>query len=196
MKKFILLVCVLWCSQLSAETQVLVVTSMGSMTLSLDEQKAPVTVANFLNYVDKGFYNNTIFHRVIPNFMIQGGGFDAEMRQKATDSPIKNEAANGLKNTRGTIAMARTNQPNSATSQFFINQKDNSFLNASAGNAGYAVFGKVISGIEVLDNIAKVATTSKQGHGDVPVEPVLIVSIQRVETQATESVVTSSQENP
>ncbi|MGA1979968.1 MAG: peptidylprolyl isomerase [Sedimentisphaerales bacterium] len=152
-------------------------TTMGNIVIELDEKAAPVTVRNFLTYVEEGFYDGTIFHRVIPNFMIQGGGFTQDMAQKKTHPPIINEANNGLKNNRGTIAMARTNNPDSATSQFFINHKDNPNLNYSgANNPGYAVFGKVVEGMEVVDKIAAVKTTQKGPYADVPVEPVVIKS--------------------
>ena len=159
-------------------------TTFGEITISLDADKAPKTVANFLNYVREGFYDGTIFHRVIDNFMIQGGGFDTDMRQKATGEPIENEADNGLKNDFGTIAMARTMDPHSATAQFFINVKDNDFLNHSGKNMqgwGYAVFGKVTDGEEVLNKIRALPTTSRSGHQDVPVDPVIIESIEIVE---------------
>ena len=155
-----------------AATQVVMETSFGNMTIELDGDKAPVSVANFLGYVDEKYYDGTVFHRVIPNFMIQGGGFEPGMRQKKTKAAIVNESSNGVGNKRGTLAMARTNAPNSATSQFFINVKDNGFLNqpqAKDGN-GYAVFGKVISGMEVVDKIKVVPT----GPGDVPNTPVII----------------------
>ncbi len=161
---------------------VLIETSLGTMTAALDDEKAPVTVANFLSYVDKGFYNGTIFHRVIPDFMIQGGGFEPTMRQKPTDAPIKNEAANGLANDRGTLAMARTSVVDSATSQFFINHRDNAFLNHRAPTPqgfGYAVFGKLTAGLDILDKIAAVATGSVGPYDDVPREPVVILSIRR-----------------
>lgn len=158
-------------------------TNFGDITIELNTEKAPVTAANFLNYVDKGFYDGTIFHRVINGFMIQGGGFDASMNQKPTDAEIKNEADNGLSNDRYTIAMARTSAPHSATSQFFINVADNDFLNftAPAGNGwGYCVFGKVTAGMEVIDKIRQVATTSRRGHQDVPVENVVIERASRI----------------
>ena len=152
-------------------------TSMGDITLELDAEKAPDTVANFVEYANSGFYDGTIFHRVIENFMIQGGGFDSDMKQKKTREPIKNEAANGLKNDTGTIAMARTNDPNSATAQFFINGKDNCFLNHTAPSGqgwGYAVFGKVTDGMDVVHAIEKVDTTIRSGMQDVPAETVVI----------------------
>jgi len=152
-------------------------TSMGEITLELDGNKAPDTVANFVEYAKSGFYDGTIFHRVIPGFMIQGGGFEADMKQKKTSAPIKNEADNGLKNDTGTIAMARTSDPNSATAQFFINVKDNGFLNHTAPTVqgwGYAVFGKVTDGIDVVHAIEKVNTTIRSGMQDVPSETVMI----------------------
>ncbi|MBB2485379.1 peptidyl-prolyl cis-trans isomerase [Mitsuaria sp. WAJ17] len=152
-------------------------TNKGVIRLELDEVKAPVTVANFLNYVNKGHYDGTIFHRVIKRFMIQGGGFTADMDQKATDAPIQNEANNGLKNAQYTIAMARTNAPHSASAQFFINTVNNDFLDfksESPSGWGYAVFGKVVAGAEVVAEIEKVATGNKGGHGDVPKEAVVI----------------------
>ena len=149
----------------------------GVITLELDPDKAPKSVANFLNYVNKGHYNNTIFHRVIPGFMIQGGGMEPGMKQKPTDAEIENEANNGLKNDKYTVAMARTNAPHSATSQFFINATNNNFLNHTAPSAqgwGYAVFGKVISGTDVVDKTEAVKTGNKGGHGDVPLTDVVI----------------------
>ncbi len=161
-------------------------TNLGSFTLELYPDKAPITVENFLNYVDKKFYDGTIFHRVIPTFMIQGGGFTADMMKKATGAPIKNEADNGLTNTKGTIVMARTGEIHSATCQFFINVKDNKALDhkdTSAKGFGYAVFGKVIEGIETVDKIKDVKTTTKGQYGDVPVKPVIIKSIRRAEKE-------------
>ncbi len=156
-------------------------TSMGNIVIELNEQAAPVTVKNFLGYVEEGFYDGTIFHRVIPGFMIQGGGFTTEMEQKETREPIINEAKNGLKNERGTIAMARQNDPDSATSQFFINHRDNGPLNyVENGNPGYAVFGKIIEGMDVVDAIASVNTTTRRGMDDVPIEPVVIKSAEAV----------------
>ena len=157
-------------------------TNFGVITLELDTEKAPVTVANFLAYVDSGFYNNTLFHRVIDGFMIQGGGFASGMQQKTTQAPISNEADNGLANASYTIAMARTPDPHSASSQFFINVADNDFLNFRAPNAqgwGYCVFGKVTAGTEVVDAIKKVRTGSKAGHQDVPLEDVIIERAER-----------------
>jgi peptidyl-prolyl cis-trans isomerase A (cyclophilin A) len=149
-------------------------TSMGDIRIALNEQKAPVTVKNFLAYVRAGHYDGTVFHRVIPGFMVQGGGMDAAMKEKATRPPIKNEAANKLRNDRGTVAMARTAEPNSATAQFFINVKNNASLDYGVGGAGYAVFGMVIEGMDVVDRIVAVPTTTKGGHQNVPVTPVVI----------------------
>lgn len=152
-------------------------TSAGVIRLELDDTKAPVTVANFLSYVNKGHYDGTVFHRVIKSFMVQGGGMTADMNQKSTDAPIQNEANNGLKNDKYTIAMARTNAPHSASAQFFINTKDNDFLNftsESPSGWGYAVFGKVVAGTDVVDTIEKVRTGRKGFHDDVPLEAVVI----------------------
>ena len=154
------------------------ITNYGVITLELNAEKAPKTVANFLSYVNKGHYDGTVFHRVIPGFMVQGGGFAVGMKQKPTDAEIENEATNGLKNDHYTIAMARTNAPHSASSQFFINASgNNSFLNHTSPNGsgwGYAVFGKVVEGKEVVDKITAVKTGNKSGHSDVPVEDVII----------------------
>ncbi len=163
--------------------KVLMSTSLGDVTIELYPDKAPITVKNFLSYVDEGFYNGTIFHRVVPKFVIQGGGFTKEMTQKKTKPPIKNEAGNGLTNTIGTLAMARTGMVDSATSQFFINLKDNSFLNhrgEAPAQFGYAVFGKVVDGLEVVNKIAEVQTATKGAYQNVPVEAVVIKSISRV----------------
>ena len=154
---------------------VVLVTSLGDITLELEPEKAPITVENFLNYVDSGFYDGTVFHRVIPNFMIQGGGMTSNLSQKSTRPAIKNEAENGLKNDAGTIAMARTSAPDSATAQFFINLKDNDFLNHGARDFGYAVFGHVTQGMDVVKKIGAVPT----GANDVPVEPVVIKHAKR-----------------
>jgi cyclophilin family peptidyl-prolyl cis-trans isomerase len=162
-------------------SQVRFETSHGPFTIELSSQEAPVTVENFLAYVDSGFFDGTIFHRVIPGFMVQGGGFTADMKQKETKAPIKNEATNGLKNLRGTLSMARTNDINSATSQFFINVADNEFLNhKGTSNYGYAVFGRVIDGMPVIDKIVGVPTGSRGPHQDVPMEAVVIQSAKRV----------------
>ena len=164
-------------------------TNVGNIELELDEKKAPLTVRNFADYAKSNHYNDTIFHRVINGFMIQGGGFTADMNQKPTKAPIRNEAMNGLKNDRGTIAMARTMVVDSATSQFFINLVDNGFLdfrNPTPQGFGYAVFGKVVKGMEVVDNIAKVPTGSRGMHQDVPVEPVVIKKVTVEEVKAEE----------
>jgi peptidyl-prolyl cis-trans isomerase A (cyclophilin A) len=159
---------------------VLMKTSKGDITLALDADKAPDTVKNFLRYVDEGFYDGTIFHRVIKNFMIQGGGFTPDMKQKKAGEPVKNEAKNGLKNLRGTVAMARTSDPHSATAQFFINHKDNDFLDYPGQDGwGYAVFGKVTGGMEVVDAIAAAPTGASGGFRDVPTETVTILSVKR-----------------
>jgi len=155
-------------------------TSLGPIVLELDPARAPITTDNFLRYVDEGFYNDLVFHRVIPGFMIQGGGMTDAMVEKPTHAPIQNEASNGLSNKRGTIAMARTSDPNSATAQFFINLVDNGRgLDPRPGSAGYTVFGKVVSGMEVVDAIAKVPTGSNGPHDDVPLKPVYIKSAKR-----------------
>ena len=163
--------------------KVVLETTKGKIVLELYADKAPQTVKNFTAYVDAGFYNNTIFHRVIPNFMIQGGGFTAEMQQKKTRSPIRNEADNGLPNRRGTIAMARTSDPHSATAQFFINSVDNAALNyreKSPRGWGYAVFGHVVEGMGVVDSISKVKTVTRGRFRDVPAEPVVITRAARM----------------
>nr|WP_320116888.1 peptidylprolyl isomerase [uncultured Desulfuromonas sp.] len=158
-------------------------TNYGTITIELDDRHAPLSTANFLRYVDGGFYNGTIFHRVIPGFMIQGGGFTQKIDRKITRQPITNEATNGLKNLRGTIAMARTGQVDSATSQFFINLVDNAFLDHKTKTArgyGYAVFGKVVEGMDVVDKIAMVKTGRKKGMADVPSQSVIIETVERV----------------
>lgn len=164
---------------LADNPQVILETSQGNITIELFAEKAPITVENFLAYVDEGFYDGTQFHRVIPGFMVQGGGFNADMQQKSGRAPIVNEASNLISNKRGTIAMARTRIPDSATSQFFINLVDNLNLNYTGSNPGYAVFGQVIEGFDVVDSIATVRTTSKNRHRDVPVEPILITKASR-----------------
>jgi len=165
-----------------ANPSVKVNTSKGEFTIELDEKAAPITVKNFLSYVDDKFFDDTIFHRVIKKFMIQGGGFNTGMKQKTTKGNIKNESFNGLINLRGTIAMARTSDPDSASSQFFINFKDNGFLDKanSDDGFGYCVFGKVTSGMEALDAIENVQTGNKMGHGDVPNEDITILSVIKV----------------
>jgi cyclophilin family peptidyl-prolyl cis-trans isomerase len=159
-------------------------TSKGTFTVQLFDKQAPITVENILRYADEGFFDGTIFHRVIPGFMIQGGGLTADMNNKRGHEPIKNEATNGLKNKRGTLSMARTNDVNSATSQFFINVADNDFLDHKPGSYGYAVFGRIDSGMDVVDAIAAVKTGNRGGHQDVPVETVVIESVTRVEAKS------------
>lgn len=179
-----LLVSVLFSTAHAAETDnpmVAMETSHGTITIELWADRAPVTVENFLRYVDNGLYDGLIFHRVIPGFMVQGGGYDTDMMELSAYQPIENEADNGADNNRGTLAMARTSDIDSATSQFFINLTDNDFLNHSGpSNFGYAVFGEVVEGMDVMDEIAAVETTSRRGHQDVPVEPVVIESAQRL----------------
>jgi len=163
---------------------VLISTSKGDIRLKLDNENTPKTAANFLSYVRSGFYKDTLFHRVIPGFMIQGGGLNAQMETKSTDNSIENEAKAGKKNTRGSIAMARTSDPHSATAQFFINLADNAFLNFTAENAqgyGYCVFAEVVEGMDIVDAIAKAQTGQRAGHGDVPMEDIVIHSITEVE---------------
>jgi len=155
-------------------------TNLGDIVVELNAEKAPVTVKNFLSYVEDKFFDGTIFHRVISNFMIQGGGMNPDLSKKDTKAPIVNESSNGLKNDRGTIAMARTNDLNSATSQFFINTVDNSALNHGGAYGGYAVFGKVIEGMETVEKIEKVSTSRKGSHDDVPVKEVKIISITKI----------------
>lgn len=154
-------------------------TTAGEFTVELFESEAPESSTNFLRYVDEGFFDGTLFHRVIPGFMIQGGGFSTGLEHKDTHEPIQNEAGNGLSNERGTLAMARTSDPHSATSQFFINLVDNDFLDRAAGNPGYAVFGRVTAGMEIVDAIAQQPTTRRRGHDDVPVDDVVILSVTR-----------------
>jgi peptidyl-prolyl cis-trans isomerase A (cyclophilin A) len=154
-------------------------TSHGDFVIELFEKEAPLSAANFLQYVDDGFFEGTIFHRIVPGFVIQGGGLTADFDQKENRPPVKNEATNGIRNERGTLSMARTNDINSATSQFFVNLKDNDFLDHSRGNFGYAVFAKVTKGMDVVDKIAAVKTGRKQGHDDVPVDAVVVKSARR-----------------
>jgi len=156
-------------------------TSHGGFTVELFAGEAPVTVKNFLQYVDDGFFDGTIFHRIVPGFVIQGGGLTADFANKKTRAPISNEANNGLKNTRGSLSMARTNDINSATSQFFVNLKDNAFLDHGPRDYGYAVFGRVTEGLEVIDKIAAVSTGRRQGYQDAPLEDVVIISARRME---------------
>ncbi|TWC43103.1 peptidyl-prolyl cis-trans isomerase A (cyclophilin A) [Pseudomonas sp. SJZ079] len=183
LKKLALAACSLLfaASLLAAENpKVLLTTSLGEIEIELAADKAPISVENFLAYVDSGYYAGTQFHRVIPGFMVQGGGFDADLQQKQTRAPIKNEADNGLHNVRGTLAMARTQVRDSATSQFFINHKDNAFLDHGSRDFGYAVFGKVVRGMEVVDQIAQVPTGNRAGQQDVPNKPVLILEAKRL----------------
>jgi peptidyl-prolyl cis-trans isomerase A (cyclophilin A) len=155
-------------------------TSLGDFTIELFEKDAPLSAANFLKYIEDEFFDGTIFHRIVPGFVIQGGGFTEDMEQKKTHPPVKNEADNGRKNARGTLSMARTNDINSATSQFFVNLKDNDFLDHSRGNFGYAVFGRVTEGMDVIDKIAAVETGRRRGFDDVPVEAVIMKSVRRI----------------
>ena len=182
---FVFMTIIMTASSVQAETtSVEMETSMGSIVLELDAGKAPATVANFLAYAGEGFYDGTIFHRVISNFMIQGGGFTEDMKQKPTQAPVQNEADNGLSNDTGTIAMARTSDPHSATAQFFINVKDNRFLNFSGKNAqgwGYAVFGRVTQGMDVVNAIKGVPTASRGSFDDVPVESVVIEKVSVID---------------
>ena len=166
---------------LAAENpHVLLNTSMGEIEIELEAEKAPISTKNFLEYVESGFYDGTVFHRVIPGFMIQGGGFNEGLNQKKTRAPIKNEADNGLHNVRGTLAMARTQDVNSATSQFFINHRDNNFLDHGGRDFGYAVFGKVVRGMDVVDQIAQVPTGNRSMMQNVPLSPVTIVSAKKL----------------
>jgi cyclophilin family peptidyl-prolyl cis-trans isomerase len=155
-------------------------TTLGDFTIEFFEKEAPQSVANFQKYIDDGFFDGTIFHRIVPGFVIQGGGFTEDMTQKKTHPPVKNEADNGLKNERGSLSMARTNDIHSATSQFFVNLKDNDFLDHKRGNFGYAVFARVTDGMDVIDKIAAVETARKRGFDDVPVEAVIMKSVRRV----------------
>ena len=183
----VLVACTVFTQGLAAagNPQAVIHTSMGDIQLVLYADKAPVTVENFINYAKSGFYDGTVFHRVIEGFMIQGGGFTADMQKKTPGEPIQNEAANGLSNTRGTLAMARTNHPHSATAQFFINVQDNSNLDYTGQNSsrdwGYAVFGQVISGMKVVDRIRFVETATQGQYSDVPVEPVTIDNIEIID---------------
>ena len=158
-------------------------TSHGAFTVELFPKEAPVTVENFLRYVDDGFFDGTIFHRIVPGFVIQGGGLTRDFSNKKTRAPISNEAKNGLKNTRGSLSMARTSDINSATSQFFVNLVDNAFLDPSARDYGYAVFGRISDGMDVIDKIARVSTGRRKGYTDAPLEDVVIVSARRLEPQ-------------
>ncbi len=182
-KKWVLLLlssCYFFSTSVQSTTFVTMKTSLGDVKLALDEEKAPISVANFLRYAKEGFYNGTIFHRVINGFMVQGGGYNENMIKKPTHDAIKNEAANGLKNDRGTLAMARTNAPHSATAQFFINLVDNDYLNhiSPSQNWGYAVFGKVVKGMEIIDKMAEVEITRKKGMANVPTIPIIIQAME------------------
>jgi peptidyl-prolyl cis-trans isomerase A (cyclophilin A) len=156
-------------------------TSLGDFKIEFFEKEAPISVANFQKYIAAAFFDGTIFHRIVPGFVIQGGGFTEDMTQKKTNPPIKNEADNGLKNSRGTLSMARTSDVNSATSQFFVNLKDNDFLDHTRGNFGYAVFARVTEGMDVVDKIAAVETGRRKGFDDVPLEPVIMKSVRKIE---------------
>ena len=180
MSRFLLALCLLVALPFSAATKVLVTTNIGSFTVELNEAKAPITTKNFLRYVDDGSYVDTIFHRVIPGFMAQGGGFDQALKQRPSYPPIKNEADNGLPNDMATIAMARTQNPNSATRQFYINLANNAFLNTQGNRTGYAVFGKVIKGFPVVEKMATIPTTSnpQTGMSDIPQQPIIIEAMK------------------
>ena len=183
MSKIVTTVCALLVSfaAAAANPQVEITTSMGAIVIELDREKAPLSVENFLGYVKDGHYNGTVFHRVIPGFMVQGGGFTPDMREKPTRGSIKNEAGNGLRNTTGTVAMARTPNPHSASAQFFINVADNAFLDFRAPTQdgyGYAVFGKVVKGMDVVNRIVKVPTATRPPHSDVPQKPIVIERAQ------------------
>lgn len=178
------------------KTMVMFKTSLGDITVELDSEKAPITVKNFLEYVDSGFYDGTIFHRVIGGFMLQGGGMTPDMVSKETRKPIRNEADNGLKNLRGTLSMARTQVRDSATSQFFVNLVDNAFLDHGERDFGYAVFAKVTQGLDVIDKIGAVKTGRTAGHADVPTEPVLILSAQRLTAQTEDHLEKTTESTP
>lgn len=180
MSRFLLALCLLVALPVSAATKVLVTTNIGSFTVELNEAKAPITTKNFLRYVDDGSYVGTIFHRVIPGFMAQGGGFNQALKQRPSYPPIKNEADNGLPNDMATIAMARTQNPNSATRQFYINLANNAFLNTQGNRTGYAVFGKVIKGFPVVEKMTTIPTTSnpQTGMSDIPQQPIIIEAMK------------------
>nr|MBF0681231.1 peptidylprolyl isomerase [Pseudomonas sp.] len=183
MKRLVIAACsLLFAGHLLAadNPRVLLTTSMGEIELELEAEKAPISVENFLGYVERGFYDGTVFHRIIPGFMVQGGGFDEGLNQKPTRQPIKNEADNGLHNVRGTVAMARTQNVNSATSQFFINHRDNAFLDHGNRDFGYAVFAKVVRGMDVVDQIAQVPTGNRSMMQNVPLKPVTIVTAKKL----------------
>ncbi|MGF1685959.1 peptidylprolyl isomerase [Photobacterium japonica] len=178
MPRFIAALLLCMALPVSAATQVQVTTNLGDFVIQLDEAKAPTSSDNFLKYVKDGSYVGTIFHRVIPGFMAQGGGFDADMKKRPTYAPIKNESANGLPNDRATVAMARTQDPHSATRQFYINYENNSFLNARGSQPGYAVFGSVVKGFSVIEKMAEIPTTRAMGMKDVPQQPIVIEAMK------------------
>ncbi|MGF1870354.1 peptidylprolyl isomerase [Photobacterium indicum] len=180
MHRYLLAFCLLLALPVTAATQVLVTTNLGEFTIQLNEEKAPISSENFLRYVEDGSYVDTIFHRVIPGFMAQGGGFDQEMKRRDSYAPIKNESTNGLENNRATVAMARTQNPDSATRQFYINYQNNSFLNAQGGRAGYAVFGEVVKGFSTIEKMTDIPTTTigSLGMKDVPQQPIVIKAIK------------------
>jgi cyclophilin family peptidyl-prolyl cis-trans isomerase len=173
-KFYLMMAAAIFSTNLIAGTKVTLETTLGDIQLELNDEKAPLSTANFLNYVENGHYDGLIFHRVIPGFMVQAGGMDAQMKERATGKPIANESDNGLSNARGTIAMARTQNPNSATAQFYINTVNNNFLDGAPGRAGYAVFGKVIAGMDTVDKISAVETGSVSYYRDVPIQPIII----------------------
>ncbi|PSW19623.1 peptidyl-prolyl cis-trans isomerase [Photobacterium sanctipauli] len=180
MKRFLAALMLCLALPVSAATQVLVTTSLGDFTIELDEKNAPISSQNFLRYVEDGSYVDTIFHRVIPGFMAQGGGFDQDMKRRSSYEPIKNESTNGVSNARATVAMARTQAPDSATRQFYINYQNNSFLDAKGSQPGYAVFGKVVNGFAVIEKMAQIPTTTIRSMGmkDVPQQPIVIKAIK------------------
>ncbi|CAM3993650.1 MULTISPECIES: peptidylprolyl isomerase [Vibrio] len=177
MSRLLLVICALFSASVFANTKVVFETTLGHFTIQLNEEKAPLSSANFLRYVKDGSYEGTIFHRVIPGFMAQGGGFDENMTQIKTYGPIKNEASNGLKNKTASVAMARTNNPDSATRQFFINYSDNEFLNYSSSNPGYAVFGQVVEGFDVVKKMASLPTKSNGFMKDIPATPIVVTKV-------------------
>ncbi|GAD81031.1 peptidylprolyl isomerase [Vibrio ezurae] len=177
MSRLLLVICALFSASVFANTKVIFETTLGNFTIQLNEDKAPISSANFLRYVKDGSYEGTIFHRVIPGFMAQGGGFNEDMTQIQTYGPIKNEASNGLPNKVGSVAMARTNNPDSATRQFFINYSDNAFLNYSSSNPGYAVFGQVVDGYDVVQKMASVPTKSNGFMKDIPATPIVVTKV-------------------
>lgn len=182
LKKILILVCLTAIQAHASNPKAEIKTDMGTITIELNKDKAPISVKNFITYANEGFYKNTVFHRVINDFMIQGGGLTEDMKTKNTKTPIKNESNNGLKNVNGSLAMARTSDPDSATSQFFINVNDNKFLNyQGSSNPGYAVFGKVVAGMDVVNKMKKVKTHTKAGHQDVPKKTIKILDVKIIE---------------